>query len=226
MPTVSCSVRRAYPFYTERNFKKLLIDVLVKAGTHINACTEFVARTGFNPRLDVINVQNWEEKKLNNLIFSCLSHKIIITAGIPTMSSMFPTFTRKFGWFTLTLPGSLTTKFLLTKGGVGSFGFSHFFKASFSVFARFGSRVFLSLAVRGFPFLAPGSRFLASWNTRRFSDLVSDVVFGFSKFIGFQFLRPLQKKWTCRSLKSFGATHMKETVKRALHTSHTYYHTR
>lgn len=129
MPTVSCSVRRAYPFYTERNFKKLLIDVLVKAG--INACTEFVARTGFNPRLDVINVQNWEEKKLNNLIFSCLSHKIIITAGIPTMSSMFPTFTRKFGWFTLTLPGSLTTKFLLTKGGVGSFGFSYFLKPVF-----------------------------------------------------------------------------------------------
>ena len=69
MPTVSCSVRRAYPFYTERNFKKLLIDVLIKAGTRINTCTEFVARTGFNSCRDVINV-----KKLNNLIFSCLSH--------------------------------------------------------------------------------------------------------------------------------------------------------
>ena len=52
----------------------------------------------------------------------------------------------------------------------------------------------MSLAVRGFPFLAPGSRFLVSWNTSRFSDLLSDVIFGFSKFIDFQFLRPLKKK--------------------------------
>ena len=98
------------------------------------------------------------------------------------MSSMFPTFTRKSGWFTLTLPDSLITKFLLTKGGVGSFGFSHLFKASFSVFACFGSPGLVFLAVRGFPFLAPGSRFLVRRNTSRFSDILSDVVFGFSWF--------------------------------------------
>jgi len=135
------------------------------------------------------------------------------------MSSMFPTFTRKFGWFTLTLPDSLITKFLLTKGGVESFGFSHFLSQFFG---------FCTLRFFGFgvPF---GSRF--SFFSTRFSVLgklkYKQIVgfsvrcgFGSYKFIGFQFLRPLEKQWTWRSLKSFGATqsHMKETAKRALHT--------
>ena len=56
MPTISCLVRRASSFYTERNFKKLLIGVLVKAGTRMKACIGFVAWNGFNPRRDVTNL--------------------------------------------------------------------------------------------------------------------------------------------------------------------------
>ena len=129
MPTVSCSVRRAFPFYTERNFKKLLLGVLVKAGTRIKGLYRVCRVKWFQSSPRCYQRIKLRRKKLNNLLFSCLSHKI--TARIPAMSSMFPTFTRKFCWFTLTLPDSLITKFLLTKGGVGSFGFSHFLKPVF-----------------------------------------------------------------------------------------------